>query len=114
MEPEASELLKGLVLYGGDHVHIRFRRSTPLGTMECYNPPPLGTRRPRRHTSGQGLALIPNCHISAQAPTTSQAQLCLSTILSALGPDHALIGLLSRIQSGQYCPPWNPREYKAL
>ena len=51
---------------------------------------PSGARRPRRHTSGQGLALIPNCHIPARAPTTSQARLHRSTILSALGPDHAL------------------------
>ncbi|RXI05612.1 hypothetical protein DVH24_017654 [Malus domestica] len=34
--------------------------------------------------------MIPNCHIPTQAPTTSQAQLHRSTILSALGPDHAL------------------------
>ncbi|CAN6686638.1 unnamed protein product [Malus baccata var. baccata] len=52
--------------------------------------PPLGARHPRRHTPGQGLALIPNCHILARAPTTSQAQVSRSTILSALGPDHAL------------------------
>ncbi|RXH90489.1 hypothetical protein DVH24_035253 [Malus domestica] len=30
------------------------------------------------------------CHIPARAPTTSQAQLHCNTILSALGPDHAL------------------------
>ena len=51
---------------------------------------PLGVRRPRRHTSGHGLALIPNCHIQARAPTTSRARLRRSTILSALSPDHAL------------------------
>ncbi|RXH73735.1 hypothetical protein DVH24_016557 [Malus domestica] len=32
-EPEASELSKGLVLYGGGHVHIRHRGSTPLGDV---------------------------------------------------------------------------------
>ncbi|RXH85982.1 hypothetical protein DVH24_017035 [Malus domestica] len=47
-------------------------------------------RRGRRAPKGSGLALIPNCHISAQAPTTSRARLYRSTILSALGPDHAL------------------------
>ena len=51
---------------------------------------PLGARRPRRHISGQGLTLIPNCHIPARAPTISRARLRRSTILSALGPDHAL------------------------
>ncbi|CAN6678556.1 unnamed protein product [Malus baccata var. baccata] len=30
------------------------------------------------------------CHISVRAPTTSRTQLYRSTILSALGPDHAL------------------------
>ncbi|CAN6695954.1 unnamed protein product [Malus baccata var. baccata] len=51
---------------------------------------PLGARRPRRHTSDQGLALIPNCHIPARAPTTSRVRLHRSTILSALGSYHAL------------------------
>ena len=36
------------------------------------------------------LALVPNCHIAARAPTTSRARLRCSTILSPLGPDHAL------------------------
>ncbi|RXI01701.1 hypothetical protein DVH24_015050 [Malus domestica] len=31
-----------------------------------------------------------SCHIPARAPTTSPAQLCRSTILTALGLDHAL------------------------
>ena len=92
-KPEASELPKGLVLGRDENIHIRLTRSTPLGDVGYYNPPPLGARRPRRHTSGQGLALIPNCHIPAQAPTTSRARLSCSTILSALGPDHALIVL---------------------
>ncbi|CAN6566896.1 unnamed protein product [Malus baccata var. baccata] len=61
-EPEASELPKGLVLGRDENIHLRI---TPLGDVGCYNPPPLGARRPRRHTSGQGLALIPNCHIPA-------------------------------------------------
>ena len=64
------------------NIHIRI---TPLGDVGSHNPPPLGARRPRRHTSGQGLALIPNCHIPARAATTSRARLHLSTILSALG-----------------------------
>ncbi|KAM1963009.1 hypothetical protein ACFX16_023238 [Malus domestica] len=51
---------------------------------------PLRARRPRRHTSAQRLALIPNCHIPARASTTSRARLCRSMILSALSPDHAL------------------------
>ncbi|RXH70776.1 hypothetical protein DVH24_013522 [Malus domestica] len=62
MEPEASELTKGLVLgrdgnihslvIGRDeNIHIRLRGSTPLGDVGCYNPPPLGARRPHQHTS---------------------------------------------------------------
>ena len=60
-----------------------------MGDVESHNPPPLGARRPRRHTSGQGLALIPNCHIPARALTTTRPQLHRSTILSALGPYQA-------------------------
>ncbi|RXH89181.1 hypothetical protein DVH24_031538, partial [Malus domestica] len=33
MESEANELPKGLVLYGGEHVHIRHRGSTPMYDM---------------------------------------------------------------------------------
>ena len=36
MEPEASELPKGLTLFGGGYVHIRHRRSTPLGNVGSY------------------------------------------------------------------------------
>ena len=82
MEPEANELPKGLVLGRDGNIHIRI---TPLDDVGSHNPPSLGARRPRRHTSGQGLALIPICHIPARAPTTSRARLHLSTILSALG-----------------------------
>ncbi|CAN6567741.1 unnamed protein product [Malus baccata var. baccata] len=88
MESEASELPKGLVLSRDDNIHIRHRGSTPLGDVGCYNPPPLGARHPRRHTSSQGLALIPNCHILPRTPNTSWARLHHSTILSALGPNH--------------------------
>ena len=65
MEPEASELPKGLVIGRDVNIHIRI---TPLGDVGSHNPPPLGARRPRRHTSDQGLALIPNCHIPARGP----------------------------------------------
>ncbi|RXH75814.1 hypothetical protein DVH24_039513 [Malus domestica] len=51
-EPEANEHPKGLVLYGGGHVHIRHRGSTPLDDVGSNNPLPLGARRPCRHTSG--------------------------------------------------------------
>ncbi|RXH96237.1 hypothetical protein DVH24_008741, partial [Malus domestica] len=33
MEPEPTELPKGLMLNGGRHVHIRHRGSTPLGDV---------------------------------------------------------------------------------
>ncbi|RXI09427.1 hypothetical protein DVH24_034044, partial [Malus domestica] len=86
----SSELPKCLVLGRDGNTHIRLTRSSPLGDVGCYNPPPLGARCPRRHTFGKGLALIPNCHIPAWAPTTSQARLHRSTILSILGPNHTL------------------------
>ncbi|RXH87358.1 hypothetical protein DVH24_034258 [Malus domestica] len=69
MEPEASELPKSLMLSRDGNIHIRHRGSTPLGDMGCYNPPPLGDRCPCQHTSGQGLALIPNCHILGLTPS---------------------------------------------
>ncbi|RXH83280.1 hypothetical protein DVH24_005533 [Malus domestica] len=55
-ESEGSELPKIFVLGRDENIHIRLRGSTPLGDVGCHNPPPLGARRPRRHTSDQGLA----------------------------------------------------------
>ncbi|CAN6725137.1 unnamed protein product [Malus baccata var. baccata] len=86
-ESEASELPKGLVLGRDGNIHLRI---TPLGDVGCYNPPPLGAQRPRRHTSGQGLALIP---FVTSRPGTNHFPGPLhhrSTILSVLGSDHAL------------------------
>ena len=88
VESKANELPKSLVLGRDGNIHIRLTGSTTLGDVRSYNPPPLGARRPRQHTSGQGLALIPNCHIQARAPTTSRPRLRCSTILSSLGPGH--------------------------
>ena len=68
MEPEVSELPKGLVLGRDENIYIRLTGSIPLGDVGSCN----------------------NCHIPARAPTTSQAQLHRSMILSALGPDHTL------------------------
>ncbi|CAL2262866.1 unnamed protein product [Prunus armeniaca] len=34
----------------GGYVHIRYITSSPLVDVGCFNPPPLGTQRPRRHT----------------------------------------------------------------
>ena len=48
MEPEASELPKGLALDRDGNIHIRI---TPLRNVGSHNPPPLGARRPRRHTT---------------------------------------------------------------
>ena len=50
MEPEASELPKGLTLGRDKNIHIRI---TPLGDVGSHNPPPLGARRPRRHTTAR-------------------------------------------------------------
>ena len=44
MNSEASELPKGLVLYGGGHVHIRHRGSSPLddvGYNNCKKKSPM-------------------------------------------------------------------------
>ncbi|RXH91051.1 hypothetical protein DVH24_020074 [Malus domestica] len=49
-EPEASELPKGFVLGRDGNIHLRI---APLGDVRCYNPPPLGARRPRRHTTAR-------------------------------------------------------------
>ena len=49
-EPEASELPKGLALGRDENIHIRI---TPLGDVGSHNPPPLGARRPRRHTTAR-------------------------------------------------------------
>ncbi|KAM1992689.1 hypothetical protein TB2_008607 [Malus domestica] len=90
MESEANELPKGLVLGRDGNIHTRLTRSTLLGDVGCNNLPSLRARRPRRHTSSQGLALIPNCHSPAWVPTTSRARLRRSTILSVFCPDQAL------------------------
>ncbi|RXI06993.1 hypothetical protein DVH24_026129 [Malus domestica] len=50
MESKASELPKGLMLGRDGNIHIRLTGSTPLGNVRCYNPPPLGARRPRQQT----------------------------------------------------------------
>ncbi|KAM2485923.1 hypothetical protein ACFX1W_038058 [Malus domestica] len=69
-EPEASELPKGLVLGRDGNIHLKI---TPLGDVGCYNPHSLRARRPRRYTSGQGLALIPLV-TSRPRSTTSRAR----------------------------------------
>ncbi|RXI06806.1 hypothetical protein DVH24_025942 [Malus domestica] len=46
--------------FGGGHVHIRHITSYPSGDVGYYNPPSLGARRPHRHTSCCGVALITN------------------------------------------------------
>ena len=69
------------------NIHVRLKGSTPLSNVGSYNPsPPLGARCPSQHTSGQGVALIPNCHILVR--------LHCSTILLVLG--HALTILFLR------------------
>jgi len=67
---------------------------SPLGLDHTFTVLFLGTHM--KTSQGWGLVLIPNCHILAWAPTTSQAQLHHSTILSTLGPDHALTVLFLR------------------
>ncbi|RXI09213.1 hypothetical protein DVH24_023374 [Malus domestica] len=142
MEPEASELLRGLMLGRDGNIHMihsprrcvilkcifsSLSSTRPFGSSLAsgsVGTPKLSenearafpgwvtywevtreflknktvrewAQRPRQHTLGQGLALIPNCHILALAPTTSRARLCRSTILSALGPDHAFTVLFN-------------------
>ena len=86
-EPEGSELPKGLVLGRDGNIHIRI---TPLGNVGSHNPPPLEARRLRRHTTDmvrlwyQIVTSRPGVH-HIPGPLHHR-----STILSALGPDHAL------------------------
>ena len=86
-EPEASELPKGLALGRDGNIHIRI---TPLGDVGSHNPPPLGARCPRRHTTArvrlwyQIVTSRPGVH---HIPGSLHHR---STILSALGPDYAL------------------------
>ncbi|CAN6706610.1 unnamed protein product [Malus baccata var. baccata] len=75
MEPEACELSKGLVLGRDGNINLRI---TPLGDVGCHNPPPLGARRPRRHTTARVRA--------DHFPGPFHHR---SSILSALGPDYA-------------------------
>ncbi|CAN6589044.1 unnamed protein product [Malus baccata var. baccata] len=78
MEPEASELLKSLVLGRDENIHIRLRGSTPLDDMRCYNSP---------------LRYYNLCHIPARVHHIPDLFHHRSMILSALGPDYALMVL---------------------
>ncbi|RXI04582.1 hypothetical protein DVH24_038856 [Malus domestica] len=40
-EPEASEFSKGIVLIGGENVHIRLKGSSPMDDVRCYKHPPI-------------------------------------------------------------------------
>ncbi|KAM1911880.1 hypothetical protein ACFX14_000002 [Malus domestica] len=54
--------------------------------------------------------MIPNCHIPAQARTTSLAQLQRNTILSALGLEHTVTVLFMGIDTRTslwVTHPWN-------
>ncbi|RXH84513.1 hypothetical protein DVH24_032797, partial [Malus domestica] len=83
-EPEASELPKGLVLGRDENIHLRI---TPLGDVRCYKIQIANKQINKNHITRWGN---PICHISARDPTTSRARLRYNTILSALGPNHAL------------------------
>ncbi|KAM2377343.1 hypothetical protein TB2_043438 [Malus domestica] len=76
-----------------ENIHLRI---TPLCDVGCYNPSPLGARRPRRHTFDQGLALIPFVTSRPGADHFPGPLHHRSTILSALGLDHALTVLFLR------------------
>ena len=104
--PKPVSLPKGL---GRDErIHIRLTWSTPLGDVGSYNPPPLGARRPRWHTSYQGLVLIPNCHIPARALTISRARLHHSMIFFRFGPRPRLHGFVSGNSREQNFPRGHP------
>ncbi|KAM1164354.1 hypothetical protein ACFX13_024525 [Malus domestica] len=103
-EPEASELTKSLVLGRDGNIHLRI---TPLGDVGCYNPPPLGARRPRRHNSGQGLALIPFVTSRLGAYHFPGPFHHRSTILSVLGLPfpHGFVFGNSRVTSQRVTHP---------
>ncbi|RXI03750.1 hypothetical protein DVH24_038024 [Malus domestica] len=104
MEPEVSELPKDLgpelpkdlVLGRGGNIHIRLIGSTPLGDVGCHNPTPLRGPTYLSAHFRPGIGSDTKLSHPAQAPTTSRARLRHSTILSALGPDHALTVLFLR------------------
>ncbi|KAM1038134.1 hypothetical protein ACFX2C_032863 [Malus domestica] len=115
MEPEASELPKNLVLGRDENIHLR---TTLLCDVGCHNPPPLGARRPRRHTSGQGLALIPFFTSRPGADHFPSPLYHHSMILSALGLlfPHGFVFGNSRATSQWVTHPgltseflWNPK-----
>ena len=78
-KPKARELPKSLVLVGDGYVHIRHRRSTPLrgptSSLVHFRP---------------GIGYDTKLSHPDPGSTTSRARLLRNTILSALGPDHAL------------------------
>ncbi|KAM1701832.1 hypothetical protein ACFXTN_025046 [Malus domestica] len=65
---------------------------------------PLGARRPHRHTSGQGLALIPFVTSQPEFHHILGPLYHRNTILSALGPNHTLtvlfLGTHEQLSSG--------------
>ena len=84
MEPEASELPKGLVLGRDGNIHIRI---TPLGDVGSHNPPPL--RGPTSSSAHFRPGIGSDTKLSHPDPgsTTSRAR---STTVT------------------QYCPLWAP------
>ena len=90
-KPEASELPKGLVLGRDVNTHIRI---TPLGDVGSHNPPPLGARRPRRHTT----ARVRLWYQSDQNYTTAQP-----IILKPMGSQRELSRLWKICWDRQFC-----------
>ncbi|RXH85140.1 hypothetical protein DVH24_041908 [Malus domestica] len=107
MEPEASELPKGLMLGRDENIHIRI---TPL-EMHTWKLEPEVSELPK----GLVLGRDENIHIRitplGDAPTTSQAQLHRSTILSVLGPDHAFMVLFLGTHTSWDCSRANPLNF---
>ncbi|RXI06735.1 hypothetical protein DVH24_025871 [Malus domestica] len=75
MEPEASELPKGLVLGRDENIHLRI---TPLGDVRCYNPPPLVCQRQHALILGSGCWEMTDPNISS--PFTKADELICSIL----------------------------------
>ncbi|KAL6136345.1 hypothetical protein ACLB2K_061641 [Fragaria x ananassa] len=76
---EAAEPPKGLALDWMWACTYTAHNPSPLADVGYYNPPPLGVRRPRRHTRATRQS-------GSDTIVTSQDPFRRNTILSALGP----------------------------
>ncbi|KAM2022092.1 hypothetical protein ACFX16_044032 [Malus domestica] len=123
MEPEASELPKGLVLGRDGNIHLRI---TSLGDVGCHNPPPLGpdvlvgTPRPRLGSDtklshprlGSTTSLARSTTVARYcqlwAPTTP-SRFCFWELTRELPSGSPIMGVLSCTTRLTSEFRWNPK-----